>query len=112
MNGPETSTRSASPSFAIWLALLAAAAASAGSLWLSLGMGMKACPLCLYQRSCVFAALAVLLLGLALRSQDGSGLAVLALAPSDPGFGVGPFHCYLEYTNVLESPSAVSGYGS
>ncbi len=56
--------------------------------------------------------MAVLLLGLALRGQDGWGLAVLALAPSVAGLGVGLFHCYLEYTKVLECPAGIAGYGT
>jgi hypothetical protein len=34
-----------------WLALVAALVVSAGSLWLSLGMNLVACPLCFYQRT-------------------------------------------------------------
>ena len=40
----------------VLLALLIALIGTAGSLWLSVGMGLKGCPLCFYQRSFVIAA--------------------------------------------------------
>jgi disulfide bond formation protein DsbB len=46
------------------LALLVAAAAAAGSLYLSLEMGLKACALCFYQRAFAFGLVGVLLTGL------------------------------------------------
>ena len=47
----------------LWAATGLALVGTAGSLYLSLGMGLKACPLCFYQRTFVMAALAVLLVG-------------------------------------------------
>ena len=38
-------------------------ASVAGSLYLSLGLGLIACPLCFYQRTFAFAVLGVLILG-------------------------------------------------
>jgi len=104
--------RSAARSPAIWVALLVAAAAATGSLWLTLSMGLKACPLCVYQRSLILAALAILALGMALRGLDSSALGVLALVPAAAGFGVGLFHNYLEQTKVLECPNGIAGYGT
>src|SRR5436190_2221701 len=43
-----------------WFALLVALVAVAGSLWLSLGMNLKACPLCFYQRTFAMAVFGVL----------------------------------------------------
>jgi disulfide bond formation protein DsbB len=104
--------RTPARSLAIWAALLVAVAAASGSLWLTLGMSLKACPLCLYQRCFILAAVAILALGLALRGLESSALGVLALVPAVAGFGVGLFHNYLEQTKVLECPSGIGGYGT
>jgi len=56
-----------SPNSDSWLLVLPplmfAALALIGSLWLSVGMGLKACPLCLYQRTFVMGVVAVLGIG-------------------------------------------------
>ena len=49
---PESPSRA---SLATVAALIAAAISVAGSLYLSLGMGLIACPLCFYQRTFAFA---------------------------------------------------------
>src|SRR5260370_8662109 len=61
---PVLSTARTSTSGWVWAALLVALIALAGSLWLSMGMGLKACPLCFYQRTFVMAPVAVLVFGL------------------------------------------------
>jgi len=104
--------RTAARSLAIWAALLVAVAAASGSLWLTLGMNLKACPLCLYQRCFILGALAILALGMGLRGLDSSALGVLALIPAFAGFSVGLFHNYLEQTKVLECPNGIAGYGT
>ncbi len=47
-----------------WLAMALALAGTLGSLALSWGLGLKACPLCFYQRTFVMAAFAILGVGL------------------------------------------------
>src|SRR5688500_1794378 len=73
-----------------------------GSVFLSVGLGLKACPLCFYQRSFVMAALAVLILGwFAQRSRPGF-VCLLSVPLAWAGLGVAAFHEYLVLTNVLE----------
>jgi disulfide bond formation protein DsbB len=92
--------------------LLVAAAGTAGSLWLSLGMGLKACPLCFYQRSFVMAVLATLVVGLVVDRARSGLLCLLSVAPACAGLGVAAFHVYLELAEVLECPRALLGLGS
>lgn len=92
--------------------LLVAAAGTAASLWLSLGMGLKACPLCFYQRSFVMAVLATLVVGLVVDRARSGLLCLLSVAPACAGLGVAAFHVYLELTDVLECPRALLGLGS
>ena len=47
----------------VWPSLLVALLALAGSLWLSIGMKLKACPLCFYQRTFVMGVVAVMGIG-------------------------------------------------
>lgn len=54
----------------VWLSFLVALAALLGSLWLSIGMGLKACPLCLYQRTFVMGVAAVLGVGFLIGPQQ------------------------------------------
>lgn len=95
-----------------WLALVVAWGATAGSLALSLGLAIKACPLCLYQRTFVMAAAAVLMVGLLLRMRPVSALSLLALPLAVGGLGVGLFHEWLELTGKLECPAGFLGLGT
>lgn len=103
------------PVFPGWtMAALAIAVVSvAGSLWLSIGMGLKACPLCLYERTFMMALAGVLFFGV-LRSRAAKpGFLVLLCVPlAIGGLGVAAFHVYLELTGVLECPASVLGLGS
>lgn len=93
------------------IALVLALGATLGSLYLSIGMGLKACPLCFYQRSFVMAALAVLAVGLiADRSQAGL-LCLVALPLAVAGWGVAAFHEYLVASGKLECPTGLWGLG-
>lgn len=92
-------------------ALVLAVVAASGSLDLSLGLGLKACPLCFYQRS--FAITAVLATAM-LVWLDGfcsprASLVALPLAVS--GLGVATFHVYLVQAGKLKCPSALFGWG-
>jgi disulfide bond formation protein DsbB len=109
-NAPSENLRLARP--IAWLALALAAGAVGGSLWLSLRMGLKACPLCLYQRSFVMAALAVLTVGLVLRAVDAATACVLALPAAVAGTSVAAFHVYLESIGKLECPPGVFDLGT
>src|SRR5258707_1104063 len=94
------------------LAAGVALAALAGSLHLSLGMGLKACPLCFYQRTFVMGAAGVLCLGLLLPGVRRSAVNALALPMAVGGLGVAIWHCYLESTGFLECPRGVFEFGS
>jgi disulfide bond formation protein DsbB len=85
--------------------------AGGGSLYLSLGLDLKACPLCFYQRSFALAAILVLAM---LSVRDGVrssafGLVTLPLALG--GLGIAGFHVYLVQTGILECPPALFGLG-
>lgn len=95
------------------LSLLIALVGAAASLWLSLGMGLKACPLCFYQRSFVIAAAGALLFGLGAKSGSERGLALaIATFSAVAGLGVAAFHVSLEMRNILECPKGFFGFGT
>ena len=95
-----------------WTATALAAAGTAGSLYLSVGMRLKACPLCFYQRTFVMAALTVLVLS-RLMEPSRAGLAcLLALPLATAGLAVAGFHEWLVLTQALECPQALFGWGT
>jgi hypothetical protein len=83
-----------------------------GSLWLSVGMGLKACPLCVYQRAFVMAVAGFLIMGLLTAARASSLLHLLALPATIAGLGVAVFHVWLELSGKLECPSGVLGFGT
>lgn len=91
------------------LALLSAVVVCVGSLYLSLGLGLKACPLCFYQRTFAFALVGVLAVGLSLEMDGRLNLLVLPLALG--GLGVAGFHVLLISTGKLECPDGIGGIG-
>src|SRR5262245_19711124 len=93
-----------------WAAVAVATLATAGSLWLSLGMGLVACPLCFYQRAFAMSVLAVLLMGLA-AGVGPARSALLALPSAIGGLAVAAFHVNLVRTGVLECPAGLLGLG-
>jgi hypothetical protein len=96
----------------IW-ALVFSAVAVAGSLYLSLGMGLNACALCFYQRAFALALVAVLVIGiLTLVGDHRERLIVLCLPLAVGGFGVAGFHTYLVLSGKLECPQGIAGLGS
>src|SRR5262245_66543427 len=97
---------------AVYSSLLVAVVALAGSLWLSVGMKLKACPLCFYQRTFVMGVVAVLLVGLLAGVRPASVLSLLALPLAAGGVGVAGFHVYLEQTGKLECPDGILGLGT
>src|SRR5713226_276723 len=96
----------------VWPPLFVAFVALAGSLWLSVGMGLKACPLCFYQRTFVMGVVAVLGTGLLTGQRHWGVLNLLALPLVVGGLGVAVFHEYLELTGKLECPAGVMGVGT
>lgn len=91
-------------------AIQLAVVGTAGSVFLSMGLGLKACPLCFYQRSFVMAALAVLALGRFLEPSRPGLICLLSVPLAWAGFGVALFHYYLEATRVLECPPGLFGF--
>ena len=94
------------------VALALALIGTCGSILLSVGRGLKACPLCIYQRSFAMSVFAVLLIGvLADRARPAlSSLFSLPLAVA--GLGVAAFHEYLVWSGVLECPQGLLGMGT
>ena len=75
-------------------------------------MGLKACPLCFYQRTFVMGVVAVLGIGVLTGERHRAVLNLLALPLVVAGFGVAAFHVFLEVTDKLECPSGVMGIGT
>jgi disulfide bond formation protein DsbB len=95
----------------VWAALVVAVAGSAGSLFLSLGLGLRACPLCFYQRAFMLAAVVVLCTGKIVGGRAGQ-VCLVALALAVAGLGVALFHVGLEVRGALECPTGVLGLGT
>jgi disulfide bond formation protein DsbB len=95
-----------------WLALLTAAVTVAGSLYLSIGMGLEACALCFYQRTFAMAVLAVLVVGLFSSDCRGPSVSLLALPLAVGGLGVAIFHVSLEAKGILECPRGILDRGT
>src|SRR5262249_13256292 len=74
--------------------------------------GLKACPLCFYQRTFVMGVVAVLGVGLLTGRQHRGVLNLLALPLVVAGLGVAVFHEYLEMTDKLDCPAGVLGVGT
>jgi disulfide bond formation protein DsbB len=114
-----TAGQPASPAWT-WLALVAAAAASVGSLYLSLpeqwgvkwGMNLKACPLCFYERTFALSVFGVLVIGLCTKAWRSGALSLLALPLAIGGLGVAIFHVYLELKGTLECPGGIGNVGT
>jgi disulfide bond formation protein DsbB len=93
------------------IGLALALAGVAGSLYLSIGMGLKACPLCFYQRTFLMGVAAVLLVGLLGTRSAPSLLCVLSLPMATAGLAVAAYHEYLVLAERLECPEGLFGLG-
>ena len=100
------------PSLWLWGAMMASLVALAGSLYLSLGMGLKACPLCLYQRTFVMGVVGVLAVGFFIKDLQPKALSLLALPLAVGALVVVAWHEYLELTGTLECPRGLFGVGT
>lgn len=97
---------------AVWaiLSLVLSIVGTVGSLYLSLGL--KACPLCFYQRTFIMATAAVLGIGFVVDRGRSALLCLLVLPLALAGLGVAAFHEYLVVFDVLECPKALFGLGT
>src|SRR5438132_5944233 len=93
-------------------ALLVALLGVTGSLFLSIGMGLRACPLCFYQRTFMMGLVGVLVMGILAGTGHGGRLALVSLPLAIAGLGVALFHVFLEVTGTLECPHGVLDIGS
>ncbi len=114
MHEPEISSKPSTQrrGTALWnvIALGAAAIAAAGSVYLSVGLGLKACPLCFYQRAFAVAALLVMAMQLWLDGLRSLRACLLVLPLALSGLGVAIFHVSLTQTGRLECPPALFGW--
>jgi disulfide bond formation protein DsbB len=94
------------------IALVVAVLGLAGSLYLSLGLQLKACPLCFYQRTFMMSLVAVLGIGLMSDLGRSGRLGLLAFPLAVAGLGVALFHVYLEMVGRLECPMGVLAFGT
>ena len=107
-----TATPPDAPSTSLWipLALFASTIGVVGSLYLSIALDLKACPLCFYQRAFMMAAAMILFFGMALRGVPYAVLTPLALGSTVAGGGIAAFHVYLDGKGILECPIGATGF--
>jgi disulfide bond formation protein DsbB len=96
------------PQLGYWLALGVALGTSVGSVVLSLGLQLAACPLCYYQRSFAFATLGVLVVGLTAGLQQHIALGALSLPVAFTGLAIAGYHASLEARGKMECPRGVT----
>src|SRR5262249_53395159 len=102
--GPEMPDLSKTNNALVIASLALALLGSLGSVYLSMGLNLKACPLCYYQRTFIFAALGVLLIGVVYQAYEHVCLPALALPLALGGLGVAAFHISLELRGKMECP--------
>lgn len=98
------------PQQSVWtyLAALVSALGVARSLWLELGMRIGASPYCLYQRTFLMAAFAVLCMGILYHRVKPGILSSLTSPLAIAGLFIACQHVALEYTGTLECPTGVT----
>jgi disulfide bond formation protein DsbB len=94
-------------SFWTWLSLLVGLIGLAGSLWLSMGMDLIACPLCFFQRVFIMGVVGVLLAGIFGGARRAGFVSLVALPLTTAGLGIAGFHVYKEYNGELKCPTGV-----
>lgn len=110
-NDTENPSRSAFAAVSGLLAFGVAMMGSVGSVYLSIGLGLKACPLCFYQRSFMMAAAVSLLMSFWLDGVRSTRSCFVALPLAWAGLVVAAFHEYLVLNSKLECPPALFGWG-
>jgi disulfide bond formation protein DsbB len=95
-----------------WLALLVSLLGTFGSFYLSIGMGLKACPLCFYERTLIMAILGVLGVGMFVDRSCAGFTCLLCVPLAFAGLGVAIFHEYLVLSGTLECPKGVFSLGT
>lgn len=95
-----------------WASLVLSLLAVIGSLALSVVLGLKACPLCLYQRTFAMSILAVLAVGMFLEKGPSNFLLLPCLPLTVAATVIAIFHVALEITGKLECPAGVFGIGT
>ena len=98
--------------FWLWTAVVVAAVGSAGSLYMSMGMGLKGCPLCFYQRGFIMTICAVLLMGGLLKPSESALFCLVSLPVVFSGVWMAAFHVSLVHRGILECPLGVAGLGT
>ncbi|MFO0926077.1 MAG: disulfide bond formation protein B [Gemmataceae bacterium] len=93
-------------------ALLLAAVGSFGTIYLTSGLGLIACPLCFYQRAFMLSCLAVLGIGHLTRMSRVVAVSALAVPLAVSGAAVAAFHVWLQVSGKLECPAGMLGLGS
>lgn len=104
-------TKSAALPWAI-AGLMLAAVGVAGSLYLSIGMGLIACPLCFYQRAFLMGVFAIFEVGLLVDRKRPGLLCLLSLPLVFGGLGVAGFHEFLVVTGKMECPTGMFNLGT
>ncbi len=94
------------------LALIAALGSVAGSLYLSLGLGLLACPLCFYQRTFAFAVLGILIVGAFTKARESGFVNLFAFLPTVAGGLIAAWHTYLDMSGRLICPNGLFGIGT
>jgi len=108
---PSDTTGSKSAALANVVSLALAGVAATGSIYLSLALGLKARPLCFYQRSFAIAVLVVLGMLIWLEGLRSTRACLVTLPLAVSGLGVAAFHVYLVRNGKLECPPALFGWG-
>lgn len=95
-----------------WAGLFVSLLAVLGSVALSMVLGLKACPLCLYQRTFAMSIMAVLAVGMFLEKGTSNFLLLPCLPLTVAATVIAIFHVGLEITGKLECPAGVFGIGT
>jgi len=107
--------RACCPNLARWAEALAgvfALVAAGGSLYLTLGERLIACPLCLYQRMAAMSVAVSLIAGWLFVQPPGRGLSVLAFPLGVCGLTVAAFHVWKEWSQAMVCPMGLWDLGT
>lgn len=84
----------------------------AACLYLSLGLKLIACPLCIYQRSFIMAVFGLLTVGWLFARHSLPLISALSIPLVFTGLGVAAYHEYLVVNGTIECPLGFLGVGS